>query len=81
MSSITMRLPVVAAKQDRSFWLQSIGADPVTAPLTGEQQCDIAIVGGGYAGLWTALRIREQEPNARITITEADFLRFGRIRA
>lgn len=77
MSSITMRPPVVAAKQDRSFWLQSIGADPVTAPLTGQQQCDIVIVGGGYAGLWTALRIREQEPNARITILEADFCGSG----
>ena len=73
MNAIKMRPPVAAAKRDRSFWLQSIGADPITAPLTGRQQCDIAIVGGGYAGLWTALRLREQEPTAHITILEAVF--------
>ncbi|GAA5629043.1 gamma-glutamylputrescine oxidoreductase [Brucella sp. NBRC 12953] len=77
MNCITMRAPVVAAKRDRSFWLQSIAADPVNAPLSGQHQCDIAIVGGGYAGLWTALRLREQDPEARITILEADFCGSG----
>lgn len=77
MSIIKMRPPVVAAKQDRSFWLQSISADRIAAPLTGDEQCDIAIVGGGYAGLWTALRIKEQAPQTRITILEADFCGSG----
>ncbi len=31
----------------------------------------------GYAGLWTALRLREQDPKARITILEADFCGSG----
>ncbi|MEJ5902394.1 NAD(P)/FAD-dependent oxidoreductase [Ochrobactrum teleogrylli] len=77
MSIIKMRPPIVAAKQDRSFWLQSISADRIAAPLTGDEQCDIAIVGGGYAGLWTALRIKEQAPQTRITILEADFCGSG----
>jgi hypothetical protein len=62
MNTITMRPPVAAAKGDRSFWLQSIDADAVTAPLQGSEDCDVAIVGGGYAGLWTALRIKEEAP-------------------
>jgi glycine/D-amino acid oxidase-like deaminating enzyme len=77
MSSIEMRPPVLAAKGDRSFWLQNIGADAVTPPLQGSEACDVAIVGGGYAGLWTALRIKEQAPDARITILEADFCGSG----
>lgn len=77
MSSIKMRPPVVAAKEDRSFWLQSIGADAITVPLQGLEECDVAIVGGGYAGLWTALRIKEQAPDKRVTILEADFCGSG----
>ena len=77
MSSIKMRPPVVAAKEDRSFWLQSIGADATTVPLQGLEECDVAIVGGGYAGLWTALRIKEQAPDKRVTILEADFCGSG----
>ncbi|WP_421695931.1 NAD(P)/FAD-dependent oxidoreductase [Aestuariivirga sp.] len=77
MSMITMRPPVCAAKSDRSFWLQSIGADAVTPPFAGNADTDIAIVGGGYAGLWTALRIKEQSPETRVTILEADFCGSG----
>lgn len=77
MNTITMRPPVVAAKADRSFWLQSIDADAVTSPLQGSADCDVAIVGGGYAGLWTALRIKEQAPQTRVTVLEADFCGSG----
>ncbi|MDQ0323810.1 glycine/D-amino acid oxidase-like deaminating enzyme [Pararhizobium capsulatum DSM 1112] len=77
MNTIKLRPPVVAAKADRSFWLQSIDADAVTSPLQGSADCDVAIVGGGYAGLWTALRIKEQAPQTRVTVLEADFCGSG----
>jgi glycine/D-amino acid oxidase-like deaminating enzyme len=77
MNTITMRPPIAAAKSDRSFWLQSIDADAVTPPLSGSETCDVAIVGGGYAGLWTALRIKEQAPQTQVTVLEADFCGSG----
>ncbi len=77
MKTITMKPPVKAPPDDRSFWLQSIGADAETAPLKGDAECGVAIVGGGYAGLWTALRILEQAPETRITVLEADFCGSG----
>ncbi|MCJ8520329.1 glycine/D-amino acid oxidase-like deaminating enzyme [Pseudorhizobium tarimense] len=77
MTTITMRPPVAAARSDRSYWLQNIGADAVTSPLQGSSDCDVAIVGGGYAGLWTALRIKEKSPDTRITVLEADFCGSG----
>jgi glycine/D-amino acid oxidase-like deaminating enzyme len=77
MNTIKMRPPVAAAKGDRSFWPQSIDADAVTAPLHGSEDCAVAIVGGGYAGLWTALRIKEQAPQTRVTVLEADFCESG----
>ncbi|MEO5940783.1 MAG: FAD-dependent oxidoreductase [Candidatus Limnocylindrales bacterium] len=64
----------------RSFWLREaladegpeLAADVAAAPLAGRVQTDVAILGGGYSGLWTALRIRELEPAARVTIVEQD---------
>lgn len=74
---ISLRPPVMAAPSERSYWLQSIQADAITTPLQGRADCDVAIVGGGYAGLWTALRVMEQAPTTRITILEADFCGSG----
>jgi glycine/D-amino acid oxidase-like deaminating enzyme len=32
----------------------------------------VAVVGGGYTGLWTALAVREREPSARVVVLEAE---------
>jgi len=77
MTIIKMRPPVVAEIWQRSFWLSDIGADVSTLPLQGAQECDIAIIGGGYTGLWTALRLKARAPQLRITILEADFCGAG----
>ncbi|WP_026871738.1 NAD(P)/FAD-dependent oxidoreductase [Inquilinus limosus] len=77
MATIRLRQPAVAAPSDRSFWLQDIGADAATAALEGTEHADVAIVGGGYAGLWTALRIRELAPETRVTVLEADLCGSG----
>jgi len=60
--------------EGRCFWLrQAIAPDEEDAsPLDGEQRVDIAIVGGGYAGLWTALEIKDREPALSVAIVEAD---------
>jgi len=57
----------------RSFWLQEIAGDfPDAPPLQGEIKADIAIIGGGFVGLWTALRIKECEPACEVVILEQD---------
>ena len=57
----------------RSLWLrealQGVGVEP---PLQGSQRADIAIVGGGYVGLWTAIRIKQWEPDCNVVILEQD---------
>jgi glycine/D-amino acid oxidase-like deaminating enzyme len=77
MVSLRLRPPVVGPRSDRSFWLQDIAAEAVSAPLQGSAQTEIAIVGGGFCGLWTAIRIKEQAPETRVTILEADFCGSG----
>ncbi len=57
----------------RSFWLQqALGDDDQPTPLRGNQLTDIAIIGGGYVGLWTALTIKELDANADVAVVEAD---------
>ena len=42
------------------------------APLAGLHDADLAIVGGGYTGLWTALAVAERAPELRIVVLEQD---------
>lgn len=57
----------------RSLWLESsLGEERDASPLAGRSVVDVAIVGGGYVGLWTALRIKELEPDCRVAVLERD---------
>ena len=54
------------------YWLREAGgADPV-APAAGDLEADVAIVGGGYAGLWTAWHLLAADPSLRVVVLEAD---------
>ena len=57
----------------RSLWLDEALAGEEDAPrLEGEERTDVCIVGGGYTGLWTALRIKELDPAVDVALVEAD---------
>jgi glycine/D-amino acid oxidase-like deaminating enzyme len=53
------------------WWLDEAPPVEPEPPLDGELEADVAIVGGGYTGLWTALAIREREPSTRVVVLEA----------
>ena len=57
----------------RSFWLQQVAGDAPDAPsLRGSERADVAILGGGYVGLWTAIRIKRLEPSRDVAVLEQD---------
>jgi putative aminophosphonate oxidoreductase len=57
----------------RSLWLQEALAGEEDAPtLVGEEKATVCVVGGGYTGLWTALRLRESDPSLDVVLVEAD---------
>jgi glycine/D-amino acid oxidase-like deaminating enzyme len=60
----------------RSFWL---GLDPYTPspPLAGEERCDVAILGGGFTGLWTAYLLLKENPGIRVRVLEANAVGWG----
>ncbi|MEQ4721302.1 FAD-dependent oxidoreductase [Nonomuraea sp. B19D2] len=60
-----------------SFWYRQIGLPDRRPALPGPRSYDVAIVGGGYTGLWTAYYLKKAEPGLRIAILEKEFAGFG----
>jgi 2-polyprenyl-6-methoxyphenol hydroxylase-like FAD-dependent oxidoreductase len=62
-----------------SFWFESAGLDceVINAPLKGQQRADIAIVGGGYAGMSTAYNLIQRFPRKRIVLLEGAACGYG----
>lgn len=60
----------------RSWWLRDAlateGDVAAAPPLTGSVTADVAIVGGGFTGMWTAYFLTERVPGARIVLLEQD---------
>jgi glycine/D-amino acid oxidase-like deaminating enzyme len=52
------------------FWLDDLPTRPALPTLTGRVHCDLAVVGGGYTGLWTALLAKERDPQRRVVLVE-----------
>ncbi|MGF1718605.1 FAD-dependent oxidoreductase [Vibrio kyushuensis] len=64
----------------QSYWLkQALEREPSDPIQTLEQTIatDVAIVGGGYTGLWTAIMLKEQQPELDIVILEKDLCGSG----
>jgi len=61
-----------------SYWMDSLGESLVARPaLGGNLEVDVAIVGGGYTGLWTAYYLACHEPSLRIAVLEAEIAGYG----
>ncbi|WP_295013988.1 FAD-binding oxidoreductase [uncultured Microbacterium sp.] len=54
-----------------AFWLDDVTRTAYPT-LRGEIRADLAIVGGGYAGLWTAIRAKERDPQRSVVVLEAN---------
>ncbi|WP_292646095.1 FAD-dependent oxidoreductase [Nocardioides sp.] len=63
---------------DISLWHETAGDSWEPRPaLMGDVEVDVAIVGAGYTGLWTAYYLTEARPDLRIAILEAEVAGFG----
>ena len=59
------------------YWPDEAGLAASSAPLSGDTKADVVIVGGGYAGLWTAWALREKAPAARVVVLEQAYCGAG----
>ncbi len=61
-----------------SLWLDTVDEPLDRRPaLAGDTDADVAIVGGGYTGLWTAYYLVAADPTLRIVVLEAEIAGFG----
>jgi glycine/D-amino acid oxidase-like deaminating enzyme len=62
----------------RSLWLDGVSDDLTPRErLSGDHTCDVAIVGAGFGGLWTAYYLKAADPSLRVTVIEAEVAGFG----
>ena len=69
--------PAVAPGDSPAWWLDEAPPDPPAPALDGDADAEVAIVGGGYTGLWTALVLKDREPGLDVCVLEAEFCGFG----
>src|SRR2546426_8033167 len=60
---------------NRSFWV-SRGREPAGAPLRGEREAGLAIIGGGVTGLSSAVHALPRSPRLPGVILQAQHVRF-----
>ena len=52
------------------FWLDDPARPAALPALAEDAACDLAVVGGGYSGLWTALIAKERDPGREVLLVE-----------
>ncbi len=61
-----------------SFWLDTCGDDLIPRPpLDGSTEVDVAILGAGFSGLWTAYQLLRRDPSLEVLVVEKEIAGFG----
>ncbi|MBM3148258.1 MAG: FAD-dependent oxidoreductase [Actinobacteria bacterium] len=64
--------------RSRSLWLDGVPGSLEPRPaLPGDLDADVAIIGAGYTGLWTAYYLAAADPSLRIVVLEREIAGFG----
>ena len=67
-----------APVRERSLWLDSFPGSLVSRPaLEADIDVDVAIIGAGFTGLWTAYYLATLNPGLRIAVVEREIAGFG----
>ncbi|KPM83617.1 FAD-dependent oxidoreductase [Pseudoalteromonas lipolytica] len=62
--------------QFQPFWFDNAMQEEAYAlplSLPAKHQCDVCIIGGGFTGLWTAIKLKQQQANLKVTIIEKGY--------
>jgi glycine/D-amino acid oxidase-like deaminating enzyme len=63
--------PSLADAAPTAYWLDRGDAPAAADPLRWHEACDLAVIGGGYTGLWAALLAKEANPDWDVLVVEA----------
>ncbi|MGI9006461.1 MAG: NAD(P)/FAD-dependent oxidoreductase, partial [Streptosporangiaceae bacterium] len=67
----------LGATRPKPFWLDRADAPAPDPPLAGQEQADLAVIGGGFSGLWTALLAKERDPGRNVVLVEGRRIAWG----
>jgi glycine/D-amino acid oxidase-like deaminating enzyme len=62
----------LAGAVPQPYWLDDPGRPEALPALNEDVTCDLAVVGGGYSGLWTALLAKERDPGRNVVLLEGE---------
>lgn len=66
------------AYRDLSYWFDTLPEPARQRPgLDADLEVDVAIVGAGYTGLWTAYYLAKMNPSIRVAVLERETAGFG----
>ncbi|MGA3361432.1 MAG: FAD-dependent oxidoreductase [Solirubrobacteraceae bacterium] len=67
-----------ARHRSSSLWLDQFDGSLAPRPsLAGDRACDVAIVGAGFTGLWTAYYLSVLQPDLDVTVLEREIVGYG----
>jgi glycine/D-amino acid oxidase-like deaminating enzyme len=72
-----MSIGALSRYEETSFWARSYGEYQPSPPLAGDVDVDVAIIGGGFTGLSTAIEFKRDNPAATAAVLEAAVIGYG----
>lgn len=72
-----MPQPQESHYRTRSFWHEVAPPYEPMPPLEGERRADVAIIGGGFTGLWTAYHLKTEQPSMEVAVLEQEVAGYG----
>jgi glycine/D-amino acid oxidase-like deaminating enzyme len=64
--------PALAGAKPMPVWLDDERRPAARPALESHATTDLAVVGGGYTGLWTAILAKQRQPDRRVMLLEAE---------
>ncbi|MDH4364280.1 MAG: FAD-binding oxidoreductase [Acidimicrobiia bacterium] len=64
-------LSAIADAYPYPYWYDDVDEPDSNPTLVRTDSCDLCVVGGGYAGLWTALIAKERDPERDVVLIDA----------
>jgi glycine/D-amino acid oxidase-like deaminating enzyme len=64
-------LRAIADAYHRPYWYDDVDEPDSNPTLVRPESCELCVVGGGYAGLWTALIAKERDPARDVVLIDA----------
>jgi glycine/D-amino acid oxidase-like deaminating enzyme len=69
-ASASVSASALADARPEPLWLDNSDRPAARPPLRGHLRCDLAVVGGGFSGLWTALLAKQADPERDVVLIE-----------